>query len=450
MFVSVKLRVLLDSSGSSVDVPGLLTPGGLFSPLLDYFLDRQLARSLSWMDKVSRSVRLFLEYMQANAREEGRTMFANFAKRLYSGTLDETTGVDTSGLYWRPRRSADASGIITDLTLFLDWVGQNSRVAAGLNPLVPASGVERRWNEAARCYRRERALLGHLWSAKDDERAQTRRVRPKPSPATRPSEPPAFPEHRFADLISHGFRVGDRIDHRGICITLLLHGAGFRASEPFHLYVEDVVPDPKDPTSALVRIHHPSDSPAPVSWTDALKRPKRGTRAVYLLERYGLKPRDKLTTSAKAGWKGGWCDAPYFMEARWFEPAYGRRFMEHWLQYLQQLAQVERNHPFAFANLGREPRGEMYKLGQFNDAHADACRRIGLTVSKAAGTTPHGHRHSYGRRLKRAKVDEFFIQMFLHHCSPDSQIPYTQPNSEEISEALREGAARLVLKSPES
>jgi hypothetical protein len=61
MFVPVKIKVLLDNSGGTVDVPGLLTPEGPFWPLLDYFLDRQLARSLSWMSKVCLSVRLFLE-----------------------------------------------------------------------------------------------------------------------------------------------------------------------------------------------------------------------------------------------------------------------------------------------------------------------------------------------------------------------------------------------------
>jgi len=245
------------------------------------------------------------------------------------------------------------------------------------------------------------------------------------------------------DLITHGFRVGNRVDHRGICIALLLHGAGFRPSEPFHLYIEDVVPDPDAPTSALVRIHHPSDGTAPESWTESSGRPKRGNRAAYLLEQYGLKPRDKLVSGAKAGWKGAWLDEPSFMQARWFEPQYGTLFLHHWTLYLQQLVQVQRSHPFAFANLSREPRGDIYKLGQFNDAHAQACGRIGLKVCKSLGTTPHGHRHAYGRRLKRAEMSPLYIQMFMHHSSLESQIIYTQPTSHEIRHALQTGAERL-------
>lgn len=435
MFVSVKLRVLLDNSGSTIDIPGLLTPEGLLFPLVDYFLARHVSRSLSWMDKVERSVRLFLEYMFANPGETGRTLFENFAKRLYSGTIDGKTGIDHSDLYWKPRRSTEASSIITNLTLFFDWIGQNSPVAATLNPLVQAQSVEAKWNDAARRYRRERKLLGHLWSSADTSKERTRRIRPKPSPKTRKADPPAFPDNRFKELIDMGFRVGDRPDHRGICIALLLHGAGFRPSEPFHLYVEDVIPDPQDPSIALVRIHHPSDGQSPQN---------SAPRSAYLLERFGIKPRDKLTSEERAGWKGAWCDAPYYMEARWFEPEYGRMFLNHWKLYLQQLVQVDRNHPFAFVNLGREPLGAMYKLGQFNDAHAKACRRIGLKVDKQLGTTPHGHRHAYGRRLKKANFSEYFIQIFMHHSSIESQETYTQPSSSEIAAALDAGAKRLA------
>ncbi|MFX1679934.1 gamma-mobile-trio recombinase GmtY [Mitsuaria sp. CC2] len=438
MFVSVKLKVALDNSGNTIDIPGLLTPKGPFSPLVDYFLARYIARSLSWMDKVERSVRLFLEYMHANPCEDGRTLFENFAKRLYSGTVDGTTGVDDSQLYWKPRRATEAASIITNLTHFFDWIGANSPLAAELNPLVPANSVEARWSEAAQRYRRERRLLGHLWSPADASSHETRRVRPKPPPPTRRADPPAFPEDRFEELIKSGFRVGNRQDHRGICITLLLHGAGVRPCEPFHLFVEDVISDPRDASMALVRIHHPSDG----------QSPKVGlTRAAYLMERFGLKPRDKLTTESNAGWKGVRCDEPYYMEVRWFEPEYGRLFLHHWKLYLQKLVQVERNHPFAFANLGREPRGEMYKLGQFNDAHARACRRIGLAVAKELGTTPHGHRHAYGQRLKNAGISPYFIQICMHHISVESQEVYTQPTGAEIAAALKAGAQRLAESS---
>lgn len=445
MFVSVKVKVYVDNAGDGIDIPGLMTPDGLLTPLLNYFLNRRSQRSLPWMRKVTRSVELFLEYMLGNPHErDTRALFDNFATRLHSGTFDRKTHLDPSGLFWVPRSSSDAANILTDLTLFFDWLGENNPVAANINPRVEANAYDRRWNEAARRYRRDRALLGHLWSTKDDDTGKTRRVRGRRAPTTRSAEPPAFPEDRFDELIQVGFRVGDRVDYRGICITLLLHGAGFRESEPFHMYVDDVIADPKTPSTALVRIHHPSEGSAPPFWKDALGRPKTGPRRSYLMERFGLLPRNEVLDTTYAGWKGAFLDAPYYMEARWFEPRYGETFMENWLRYLHQVTMVKRSHPFALINLGREPRGGMYKLSEFNSAHAAACRRIGLVVRKELGTTPHGHRHAYGRRLKKAKVDEKTIQLCMHHASGESQKVYTQPTSTEILDALNAANSRLA------
>ena len=93
--------------------------------------------------------------------------------------------------------------------------------------------------------------------------------------------------------------------------------------------------------------------------------------------------------------------------------------------------------------LSREPAGRMYCLGQYNKAHAAACERIGLTVGKALGTTPHGHRHAFGRRLKNAGIDKALIRRFMHHASPESQEVYTQPNTREVMAALEAAAQRL-------
>ena len=64
-------------------------------------------------------------------------------------------------------------------------------------------------------------------------------------------------------------------------------------------------------------------------------------------------------------------------------------------------------------------------------------------MSKALGTTPHGHRHAYGRRLKNAGIDKALIRRFMHHASPESQEVYTQPNTREALAALEAAAQRL-------
>ena len=136
-------------------------------------------------------------------------------------------------------------------------------------------------------------------------------------------------------------------------------------------------------------------------------------------------------------------DGAYYKQAYWFLPQYGEWFLQLWHRYLVQVARSERDHPFAFINLAREPVGAMYTLTQYNKAHAAACERIGLTVSKALGTTPHGHRHAYGRRLMNAGIDKALIRRFMHHASLESQEVYTQANSREALAALEAAAQRL-------
>lgn len=442
MFANVTVDVRLDTSGPSFQVPGLMTPEGLLTPLLDYFIDRYLSRSFSWMDKVVLAVRLFCEYMHANPNEcHGRTLFENFAKRLYSGTFDES-GNDATGLCWLPLSRDNAAMIINNLSAFFDWQGERLPSAADINPSISASAFEQRWNKAAWIKRRENALLGHLWS-KPESIGVTRAVRGKRASQVDDSNPPAFPEDRFMELLTDGFRVGSRVDHRGICITLLMHGAGFRASEPFHLFIEDVVEitNLEKRPSALVRIHHPSDGAAP---SGRQKRDGRvaQNRAAYLMSNFGLKPRNLIEGGEHAGWKGSFLDAKHYMQAHWFEPAYGELFLNHWWLYLEQV-NMTRNHPFAFVNLTREPVGCMYKLSTFNDAHAEACLRVGLVPQKELGTTPHGHRHAYGQRLKKAKFNEKYIQTFLHHASAESQKQYTKPSLAEIASELQRGHMRL-------
>lgn len=69
--------------------------------------------------------------------------------------------------------------------------------------------------------------------------------------------------------------------------------------------------------------------------------------------------------------------------------------------------------------------------------------RIGQTVSKPSGRTPHGHRHAYGRRLSNANVDPLIIKKALHHSSLASQSVYTQPGIRDVTQACDEAASRL-------
>lgn len=447
MFVAVKAKVFTDATGVYVEVPAVLTPHGILEPLLDYFLWRSHDRSLSWMSKVVRSVRMFLEYLQANSAElNAYQLFQNFAQRLYTGTFDRLTGLDPSDLCWAPHSPKDAGQIIAHLTDFFDWLGETRPEAAKLNPRYACGAFDRQTDEAAYQYKRNKAFLGHAWAANAYPNATGHRIRSGRLPKIEHGEPPAFPDNRFEELLMKGFYAAGRHDYRGMLITLLLHGAGFRESEPFHLYIPDVFPDHVNPLRAKVLIHHPKYGAPPTDWQDKRGLLRKGNRAEYLAHQFGLMPRTDLLDRRHAGWKGGMHDAAYYKQAHWFLPEYGEWFLHLWPRYLEQVAQVERNHPFAFINIRRGSIGAMYTIAQYNKAHAAACERIGLPVSKAMGTTSHGHRHAYGRRLQSAGIDKAFIRRFMHHASLESQAVYTQANTRETQAALDAAAQRLQSK----
>lgn len=442
--VVVTARVYTDSTGAYAELPALLTASGPLTPLLDYCVNHHHDRSQSWMRKLIHAVSLLLDYIEANPyEEEPWRLFRNFAQRLYTGTFDIHSGIDPSNLCWSPKGWQSASYIIRLLSDFFDWLGEKNPSAKGINPKYAGNAYDRRLDEAAYLYRRNKAFLGHTWAenpGQADMGRLTRNVRP---PRVTKSEPPEFPHERFEELLYKGFRVGGKYDYRGMLITLLMHGAGFRVSEPFHLYVADVHPDPADPTSALVLIHHPSAGAAPPDWRNSLGKPMQGNRSAYLASKWAMTPRTMLIGRDHSGWKNPLLDGEYYMRAWWFDPVYGKWFLQLWQNYMREVAMVDRSHPFAFINLDRGTVGDMYCVEAFTKAHEAAVRRIGLEYGKQYGTTPHGHRHSYAQRLRRNGVDKLNVKRFLHHCALESQEPYTQPTTSESIAALREASIRM-------
>jgi site-specific recombinase XerD len=442
--VVVTTRVYADSSGAFAEIPALLTAGGPLTPLLDYCLHHHHDRSQSWMRKLIHAVGLLLDYIEANPfEEEPWRLFRNFAQRLYTGTFDIQNGIDPSNLCWSPKGWQSAAYTIRLLSEFFDWLGATNPSSYAINPKYAGSAHDRRIDEAGYFYRRNKAFLGHTWAENPGQADASRITRNKRLPRVTKGEPPEFPHDRFEELLFKGFRVGGKYDYRGMLITLLMHGAGFRVSEPFHLYVSDVHPDPANPPSALVLIHHPSAGAAPADWRNALGKPMQGNRAAYLGAKWAMMPRTMLIGRDHAGWKNPLLDGEYYMRAWWFDPIYGKWFLQLWQRYMREVAMVDRNHPFAFVNLYREPVGNMYCIEAFTKAHEAAVRRIGLEYGKQYGTTPHGHRHSYAQRLRRGSVDKLNVKRFLHHCALESQEPYTQPTTAESIVALQAASQRM-------
>jgi hypothetical protein len=457
-FVQVRAKVVTDNTGAVFEIPVLLTGAGPLLSLVDYFLWRRHDRSVAWMRKVTQAVSLLLAYAKANSASfrNSRELFHTFSQRLYSGTVGEDGG-DPSGLYWLPIRRKPAARLLACLTDFTDWLAEQQGTAP-LNPSRMTSGYDEILALAASEHRRNRAFLGHTWRSPESRsgmlRARSTLPRPGVGVAFADEEAAiAFPEQHFTDLLLRGFvrrgyypHVADPYLHlnlRDCLITLLMHGAGFRLSECFHLWVHDVQPDPTDPTLALVRIHHPTEGNSPEDWLDEQGQPIRCNRSAYLAGRYGLRPRNELLGSEAAGWKNPALDGRYFMQAFWFPTDLGRFFLKLWNLYLRQLVQIERAHPYAFVVLTGPGVGRIYSMENYKQMHRRAVERIGLAVSRLGGTIPHGHRHAYGRRLTRAGVDPVLRKKALHHKALGSQAVYTTPNMAEVTRALNAAASKL-------
>lgn len=453
-FVSVRAKVLSDSTGAVSEIPVLLTNDGPLLPLVDYLLWRRHDRSLAWMRKVVEDVGLMLSYMRVNAPHysDAESLFHGFVQRLHSGTIG-SDGIDPSGLYWRPYDHGIIGNKIARLTDFSDWVADRQG-AKSVNPLRTASCYDEFVAIAASMARKDRAFLGHTWRGMSPSRVRVSRstLARRPPKVSVSDDAVAFPEKHFEDFLFHGFRrrrgegqhdLGKRLNLRDCLITLLMHGAGLRLSECFHLWLCDVRPHPVDPSTAQVRIHHPSLGEAPADWLDERGNPIKCNRAGYLAGKYALKPRTELMTKHYAGWKDPSLDGNYYMEAYWFQPELGRLFLHLWKLYLRELVHIPRSHPYAFVVEVRDSAGDMYCIDNYKQAHARAVRRIGLLPAKASGTTPHGHRHAYGRRLTRSGVSPQVKQKALHHKSIGSQAVYTAPSATDVSNALNEATQTL-------
>ncbi|WP_442782881.1 gamma-mobile-trio recombinase GmtY [Collimonas fungivorans] len=440
-FVIVTGQVVSDNTGASTEMPVLVSPGGPVLPLIDYCLTKR--RSLAWQEKLIRAAKLFIEYVEVNAiqGEEEWRLFRNFANALRSGTIHPKTGDDPGGLYWRALGVQPANDNIALLSDFFDWLGRDENPRARkFNPHYQGNRYDQRIDHQAYLYRRDNAFLGHTWTGDSPRLARvTRGERP---PKVHGVRPPAFPEERIEELLFKGFKVAGRYNYRDMAITCLLLGGGLRVCEPFHLFLADVQPHWDDPSIAFVAVHHPAVGLAPNDWRNASG--KRGSRSEYLATEFGLAPRHIVRGKLHAGWKHPALDKRWYMQVHWFSKAkYGTLFLDIWKRYLEQVATVERQHPYAWVNLSRGNAGGIYTISSYLKSLQGAVERIGLVYGKQFGTTSHGPRHAYGQRARRGGVNEIILQRVMHHCSPNSQLVYTQPELSEVTAALEQAAQRL-------
>jgi hypothetical protein len=243
-------------------------------------------------------------------------------------------------------------------------------------------------------------------------------------------------------------------------ISLLDGWGGLRRSEGFHLWVQDVVEEPRKPGHALVVLNHPSE--AMVEFYDkTTDRNVRVSREEALTRRYpGYRPRHKVSRGRyHAGWKGVDLNNEYQAFVFWIDPNAAALFWALYLGYIRYVRTpiMERrrllgglNHPFLFVTEGDGRQdgpamiGDPYTPKAAERNHEAAVLRIPLEYSKYHGTTTQGLRHLYGQTLENLGVPPQVIKKGLHHRHYLSQVPYTAPDRERINKVLNNAYARLT------
>lgn len=430
-------------------------------PLIEYVLDHGRSRSLAWQRELTRSVGLLVDFLQANAEyfqsERIRPqVLAAFADALVGGTIG-IDGTDRTDLYWEPKSVERATIVLNAVTAFSDWLVDRYATTA-INPWKMASVAEQMayWRRFEK--RRASSLLMHTFDREKSSAASKMvrmvTIRRKRVLADADSVK-HFPEERIWDMLEKGFPVygkkksqclHERLNIRDILITILLHGGGLRESEPFHLYVSDVAIDPTNSKSALVKLYHPEQGIAPGDYIDPIAgKWIEADREEYLRVKWGMQPRSLVVGKLHAGWKDLRLtdERRKYAQIHWFPTYWGEIFLALFKIYITKMRSRHERHPFLFVSQKVGVAGEPYTISAFRQAHAKAVKRIGLDVGKDFGTTPHGHRHSYGQLLTDASLDPLVIERCLHHKSRESQLVYTAPTAEATTKTLKEASDLL-------
>ncbi|WP_173050921.1 hypothetical protein [Bosea sp. ANAM02] len=438
----------------------------IYVPLVEYMCAHPY-RSGTWQNDVARAVGLFWDYCQIcghdvmEVAKAGGNQNPHYALlRSFAAMLSNGSDGEKNGLIWARTGRDRTVRLIRAIENFADWWKDEDREAKiTLRPGRPDDSLSVTdlliWARL-----RNVSMLKHI-----DRPHQIRRdsvVDFGPSPRGMGTEGyKFFPAAHIERLLWQGhLRPGKesetnpflKYNVRDQMIALLDGWGGLRRSEGLHLWVQDVVEEPKKPQHALVVLNHPSE--ARIEIPDGLRGGTvRVTRQEALHRLYQRQPRHLVTRGRyHVGWKSLDLNSDYQAFVYWLDERAGALF---WVLYLGYVRHVRRpimeerkrrggsDHPFLFVSEGEDRNedadaliGDPYSAQAYSRNHEAAVRRIGLPHAKNEGTTTHGLRHGYGQALAELGIPPQIIRKGLHHRKFLSQVPYTVPTKERVNEVL--------------
>lgn len=433
-----------DKTGFSYNLPALFTHDGLLTSYLRFLVSKSRL-SQSWIERDVYSVKLLIEYLNANEGVYKSTteLLRSFTSCLASGTID-LNGNDESGLFWIPRLDRDTASVLNHITQYCDFIDiASGNDAPKINPFHKATNIEERLNWCSFYHKQANVFLNHLADsgAISKAMAQAREIQTRKVSFIDTEPAVRFPENKFDDLINKGCvkKVNKNVsgvdivveapDYELQLIIMLMHYGGLRSCEVIQIYLSDISIDTKN-IEAIVSVFHPSQGQSP--------DPAFQNRKEYL-RTYGLLPRNEYRKSLTihSGWKNPRLTNRNFSFDVFFSPPDSAQAflltLKLYLETSQRKKLNGKSHPFLFSNDSGEPETRKNFIRKYNNA----LWRIGLKPGKYLGHSPHSHRHAYGYRLKNYGLDEVDISLALHHKSPKSCLVYTQPTSEEIRGKMR-------------
>lgn len=420
--IKKKVRYTASPTSPAVELPALFTEKGIVISYLRFIYSKR-GKSQSWLERNCYAICLLLVFIDEKQGEyqSATELLSAFVDALHFGTVDGVN--DPSGLFWRPRKSVDVNVLLGHVTSYCDFIDDvYGTQLPNINPLRKATTPEERIRWCAYYRWHSRVFLNHLNDPKERELNQVRKVQgPRVPMLLHAADVYQFPEDKIDSLISHGFEG----DYGSQLIVMLMHFGGLRLSECFHIYVDDISIDSKD-SAALISVFHPAEGATPAAGFK--------NRREYLSVRFNMSPRNEYPRGHRlhSGWKSpALSNKNFSFDVVFFPYSRAIEFTQILLRYLPLIKITE--HPFLFTNYAGNPETKKNFIQKYNRA----LRRIGIMSEKSSGTSPHGHRHAYGYRLREHGFGQLDIQKAMHHKSPDSCLVYIRPSGEDVRTRMR-------------